>query len=57
MAHEIAHNVVPDHDENHGSLSTRLAVIHFPALRKDFGDISWGEETTVEEKPQSTDTD
>ena len=36
MAHEIAHNVTLDHDEYHGSLSSRLAVTYLPALHKHF---------------------
>ncbi|KAF8558574.1 hypothetical protein OG21DRAFT_1075395 [Imleria badia] len=36
MAHEIAHNVILDHDEYHGSLSSRLAVTYFPDLQKRF---------------------
>ncbi|KAI9567656.1 hypothetical protein HD554DRAFT_2192361 [Boletus coccyginus] len=36
MAHEIAHNVTLDHDEYHGSLSSRIAITYLPALHKHF---------------------
>lgn len=36
MAHEIAHNVTLDHDEYHGSLSSRLVAKYLPALHKHF---------------------
>lgn len=36
MVHEIAHNVTLDHDEYHGSLSSRLAITYLPALHKYF---------------------
>jgi len=36
MAHEIAHNVTLDHDEYHGSLSSRLVAAYLPALHKHF---------------------
>jgi len=36
MAHEIAHNVTLDHDEYHGSLSSRLVAAYLPALHEHF---------------------
>lgn len=49
MAHEIAHNVAMEHDEYHGSLSTRLAIEYFPAMKKKFDNISW----ETEQQPQT----
>jgi len=36
MAHEIAHNVTLEHDEYHGSLSSRLTATYLPSLHKCF---------------------
>ncbi|KAH0831364.1 hypothetical protein J3R83DRAFT_14027 [Lanmaoa asiatica] len=36
MAHEIAHNATMNHDEEHGSISARIAIKYLPALHKRF---------------------